>query len=436
MTARRPLALLSALLFAVPLGCSKEYQRAEYIGTRNVDKLRLSETDRGPAAGVDDPRLRGHYLLFGPMPRALAVTRDGTTYAAWPRVRQRLDAAVGIVARDGRVRPVPNRRWQQFNPAVPGERPAALHWVSPVALFADERDRLWVLDDGRINESRRVPGGAKLVCYDLGERRVVNNIPLDAALTDESRLADVQVELDHGSEGVAYVADAALGDAAGLVVVDVATGEAWRKLDGHPSVVGRRGFAFSVEGELVYPGARGGFRGDRVPANAPGVGVESVALSPGGRDLYFTALSGETLYRVPTSYLRERPAEGEGTEVEEVDEQAPVVALGGRGALGFANESLATDSQGRVYLADAENNAVRRLTPGREEAGSRLSLDLIAQDRRLIWPTSLGVSRGTLYVLSAQENRRPTLNGGRDGRQPPYSVFRLPVGSEALRSSQ
>ena len=438
----RGLAVLTAVLTlttALVAGCGGEYQYARKISGRNVDRIPLAESGEGPAARLTDERLRGHFLLYGPMPRALAVTADGATYVAWPRVRQPLDVAVGLLRDDGTIQKIPNLRWNQFNPAVPQQRDPRVHWVSPVALTVDERDRLWVLDDGRINETRPVKGGPKLVCWDLGENRVVNNIPLGQAVGRFSRLSDVVVELSHGREGMAYVADAALGERAGIVVVDLATGDAWRKLDGHASVVGERGFRFSVESELVYPAARGRVRGRDIPTDAPGVGVESLALSPDGRTLYFTPLSGETLYRVPSEYLRERPDPATTrpmAEAQVVDEDAPVEAMGGPGALGFANESMAVDSQGRVYLADVENNAVRQLTPGRNEAGSRLSLDRVLQDRRLIWPTSLSISRGALYVLSAQENRRPALNEGGDEREPPYAIFRAPISGESVRSAR
>src|SRR5262249_5876293 len=59
-------------------------------------------------------------------------------------------------------------------------------------------------------------------------------------------LNDVRFDLRQGKAGVAYITDSG---SAGIIVVDLDSGESWRKLSGHSSTKPDPGFIPIVEGE-------------------------------------------------------------------------------------------------------------------------------------------------------------------------------------------
>ena len=80
------------------------------------------------------------------------------------------------------------------------------------------------------------PGGPKLVCVDLTRDEVVQTIlfPPDVALPT-TYLNDVRFDLRRGETGAAFITDSSDQGPNGIVVVDLATGESWRRLHEHSS---------------------------------------------------------------------------------------------------------------------------------------------------------------------------------------------------------
>jgi len=104
---------------------------------------------------------------------------------------------------------------------------------------------------------------------------------------------------------------------------------------------------------------------------------------------------------------------------------ATVQDLGDRG---FASDGLGEDAQGRVYLTDYENNAIRR-------RGTDGSYEIIAQDPRMIWPDTIALGHdGYLYFTANQLNRQAQFHRGRDLRQRPFVLFRTRVDGMPLEA--
>jgi sugar lactone lactonase YvrE len=119
---------------------------------------------------------------------------------------------------------------------------------------------------------------------DLASDRVVKTIPFppDVALPT-SYLNDVRFDLRRGAEGMAFITDSADRGPNGIVVVDLASGESWRRLHDHPSTKAEalRSFLPVVEGRpflehtpdgAVKPGA--------------GMGSDGIAIGADGARLY------------------------------------------------------------------------------------------------------------------------------------------------------
>jgi Major royal jelly protein len=145
---------------------------------------------------------------------------------------------------------------------------------------------------------------------------------------------------------------------------------------------------------------------DGVPWRQPGGGIprvhaDGIALSPDNATLYFHALTGRTLYRVPTAALRD-PA----LTLEEFENKVEQVGVTGPA------DGMECAPDGTLYLTSLEDHAVKRL----KDDGTA---EIVAQDPCLQWPDSLAVAPdGTIYVTTS----RIHLGKG------PYSVFRFKPG--------
>ena len=122
----------------------------------------------------------------------------------------------------------------QYNQPGSDADPDAL--VSVQSIVVDPLDRLWILDTGSPMFQPTQRGGPKLVCVDLTTDTVTQTIVFeqDVALPT-TYLNDVRFDLRQGDGGIAYITDSSDSGPNGIIVVDLATGEAWRRLHDHPS---------------------------------------------------------------------------------------------------------------------------------------------------------------------------------------------------------
>ncbi|MFB5147989.1 L-dopachrome tautomerase-related protein [Burkholderia orbicola] len=332
------------------------------------------------------------------MPTGIAVDpRTRRIFVNFPRWGDDVPYTVGEIV-GGKVVPYPDA---QINRAM-ADAPTA-HFISVQSIVADGRDRLWVLDSAAPGFAAPVAGGAKLVAIDLKSNRVTRSyvLPPNVALPT-TYLNDVRFDLRAGKEGFAYITDSSTNGPGGIIVVDLASGDAWRRLSGHPSVQPDPSFVPVVEGEQLVI---------RAPGKPPvpfRVASDSLALSADGSTLYYAALTSRHLYAVPTALLRDRA-------VDEDKLGSAVVDLGDKGA----SDGLETDDRGRIYATDYEHNAIRRLDNGRWTT--------IAHDPRMLWPDSMTVAPGYLYFTANQIERQPLFHEGHDGRVKPYALFRVKI---------
>jgi hypothetical protein len=106
---------------------------------------------------------------------------------------------------------------------------------------------------------------------------------------------------------------------------------------------------------------------------------------------------------------------------QRVDDSAVATTVQHLGDRGFASDGLGEDTQGRVYLTDYENNAIRR-------RGTDGNYEIIAQDTM-----ALGHD-GYLYFTANQLNRQAQFHRGRDLRQRPFVLFRTRVDGKPLEA--
>ncbi len=299
---------------------------------------------------------------------------------------------VSVFNDDGSLSAFPNVAWN-----TPEGDPST--WLDAVlGLHDDTQGRIWLADMGTRSN---VP--AKFVVWDTVADRLDRVIPIPPeVLTPYSEPNDFAVDL---ARGKVYIADEGAGHGgdgsrAGLIVVDLATGMAVRRLEGHNGIRAERR-------NLVIDGATVRHRGDGSDA-VMRVGVDGIALDAAGEWLYLSPLNGHTLWRLRVDDLLDAG----------LDDTALAKRLE-RFATKPNSGGMAFDDAGNLYLTVIETNAVGRVTPD-----GRYDAPVVRDD--MFWPDGLMKGPdGAMYVVCTQLPRSPAL--ARPGERPvlPFKVFRF-----------
>lgn len=339
------------------------------------------------------------FEFYDAMPTGVSVAADGRIFVNFPRWGDEVPFTVGEI-RNGKVVPYPDAAINRFDPARPGETLGSVQ-----SVVVDAANRLWILDTAAPGFSKPIAGGAKLVAVDLTTNKVVKNIVLPpSTVLPTTYINDVRFDLRQGNAGVAFITDSSISGPGGIIVVDLDSGESWRKLTGHKSTSPDPAFIPVVEGERLAAREKG------KPPAPFNVASDGIAISADGATLYYCPLSSRHLYSIPTAMLLDRSA-SEGTVAE------AVVDLGEKGA----SDGLDADDKGRVYAGDYERNSVRQ----RQIDGEWKT---IAHDPRILWPDTLSVaSDGYLYFTANQLHRQAQFHEGKDLRVKPYTLFRVKI---------
>jgi len=319
----------------------------------------------------------------------ISVSKAGRLFVNFPRWSDRYRYAVVEAMPDGSSKPFPDAEWNQWNlkPQTAGS-----HFVCVQSVVVDSRDALWVLDPAAPLMGAVVPGGPKLVRIDLKTNRVTRTIPFGSDVAKpNSYLNDVRFD---NKRNTAYITDSGAG---GLVVVDLSSGKGRRVLEGHPSTMAQAGVQIVINGKQVLRNGK-----------PPQINADSIALSPDGEYLYYKPLTGDTLYRIKTSVLRDAslPQDRVAAAVENLGKV-------------FPTDGFWMDAKGNLYLSDLDHNAVVRRAPN----GAKTQM---ASDARLVWPDTFSEGPdGSIYISASHINESPSFNNGKSARTQPYGVFKF-----------
>ena len=359
-----------------------------------------------PSAGNADAA-RGrlevvHAFDDGPMPTGVSVSHTGRIFVNFPKWGDDVRATV-VELVGGNAVPYPNLAINQ--PAHDAD-PDAL--VSVQSVVVDPADRLWILDTGSPMFRPTEHGGPKLVCVDLASDRVIQKILFDPEVAlPTTYLNDVRFDLRQGEGGVAYITDSSDQGPNGIIVVDLATGEAWRRLHDHPSTK-------AAPLSTMVPMAEGRAFAERSPGQPPKpvtMGSDGIAISHDGERLWYCPLISRRWYSVATAALRDR-------SIGDNEAAATVVDEGDKGG---AADGLESDERGRLYATNWEHNAITRRRPDG-------ILETLVHDERMLWPDTMSVATdGHLYFTANQLHRQAKYQDGEDLRVHPYYLFRFEI---------
>jgi sugar lactone lactonase YvrE len=305
----------------------------------------------------------------------VAVSREGRIFVNYPRWSPLVTVSVGEISASGDVAPFPNEDWNTW---TPGLDPAD-HFICVQSVYVDHENYLWVLDPANPLFQGVVTGGAKLLKVDLQSGQVIQKIIFDASIAPSgSYLNDLRVDTDLG---YAYLTESGMGT---IIVVNLNTGESRRVLHSHPSTKAEN-IILNIEGQQW---------GGKVHS-------DGLALDLTREYLYYQALTGRSLYRIKTEFLRDTSL----TEAQLGEKVEFVIESGASDAIEFGPD-------GNLYLTSLEHNAIRRFT-------SEGKVEKVFQDSRLKWPDSFSITPdGTIYVTTSQ------LHLGNNPAEP-YRIFKI-----------
>ncbi|MBV9865594.1 MAG: hypothetical protein JO316_09610 [Abitibacteriaceae bacterium] len=370
-------------------------------------------SSRQQTAPTDEPcgELEPVAYFHGAMLTGVTVSQRGRIFVNFPKWGDDVEFTVAEL-RNGEAIAYPD---EAFNRTDEDDPAAAL--VSVQSVGVDPSDRLWILDTGSPLFKPTEYGGPKLVCVDLTTDQVIQKIlfPRDVALPT-SYLNDVRFDLRRGTEGVAYITDSAQKGANGIIVVDLRSGESWRRLNDHPSTKAEDITTFLpiVEGRpFLEPQPDGSFK------QGAGMGTDGIAISADGSRLYYCPLGSRKLYSVDTDALCDRT----------LDDEAVAATVRDEGDRGGASDGLESDADGYIYSTNYEHNAVLR----RNFNAANSVWETVVHDPRLLWTDTMSVATdGYLYVTSNELHRQARYHNGRDLRRKPYGLFRVRVDAKPV----
>lgn len=340
----------------------------------------------------------------GPMPTGVTVSRTGRIFVNFPHWGDQVPFTVAEV-KNGKAVPYPNAQINRINKAHPE---ACLCSVQSVVV--DPKDRLWALDTGSVKLGPNVPNGPKLVCMDLKTNTVTRKIFFPRSVVPAAtHLNDVRFDLRRGKGGMAFITDSGAKAPNGIILVDLATGQGFRRLGGHPSVKADPSITLVVEGQPLLERKHG------LSPQKPKLGSDGIAISRDGKTLYYCPLISRHLYSVDIDTMLDR------TKSEaEVDQT--VKDLGVKGA----SDGLETDAAGRLYATDYEHARILVGSPG----GPYKTL---AQAPTLYWMDTMSVAEnGYLYFTANELHRQPSYHNGKDLRVKPYRLYRVKVSAKPV----
>jgi sugar lactone lactonase YvrE len=353
----------------------------------------------------------------GAMPTGVTVSQKGRIFVNFPKWGDEVPFTVAEI-KDGKAVAYPDEAMNQTidTDNLTADNDYAASLVSVQSVLVDPADRLWILDTGSPMFKPTKYGGPKLVCVDLETNQVLKKIlfPQNVALPT-TYLNDVRFDLRSGQEGIAYITDSAQNGPNGIIVVDLASGESWRRINDHPSTKAEdlQTFLPIVEGRPFLVKQQKENEPMKLGAN---MGSDGIAISATGERLYYCPLASRKLYSVSTEALSDRS----------VDDKYVSKTVKDEGDKGGASDGLESDAAGCIYATNYEHNAIMRRNPNGE-------WETIVHDPRLLWPDTLSLaSDGYLYVTANQLHRQARFHNGRDMRRKPYTLFRIKVSTKPV----
>lgn len=311
----------------------------------------------------------------------VAVSDGGRIFVNYPRWSMNVPVSVAELNNEGNSIPFPNQDWNNWTPGMS----VADHFVCVQSVYIDKNNYLWILDSGLDITRGILEGAPKLIKVDLAANEIIKTIIFDVSIAlPTSYLNDVRVDTELN---YAYITDSGNG---AIIVINLESGKSKRVLGDHPST--------KAEDILLTIEGKGWVGPDGQPRK---VHSDGIALSNSREYLYYQALTGRSLYKIKTEYLRDNMFTD-----EELGDKVELVGLSG------ACDGIAFGPDDNLYLSSLEFNAIRKFTPDGKVA-------IVVCDEGIKWPDSFSITKdGVIYFTTSQ------LHLGAE-RVDPYKIYKI-----------
>ena len=289
-------------------------------------------------------------------------------------------------------------------------------YITPAQNSSGRPETLWLLDTGRptiqsastgsYSMPYAQPGGAKLVGVNLSNNSIYATYTFPSTVHyPDSYMNDVRFDLRPGQE-VAYIVDSSNEGRPGFIMLNLTSGDSWRRLTQHPSVLRTYNAVPSYQGHPFY------YRNPATPISHNQEGLDGIQITPDGQYVYYSPLTSQNLYRIPAANLL-------AMDSDPLAEQAASNNVSWLGQRGGEANGFEGDSNGLVYMLMPTRNAIYYYDP------ADLQVHGFVQDPRILWPDSASVGEdGYFYMII---NQLPYQDGWNDGvnlRQMPGAILR------------
>lgn len=284
----------------------------------------------------------------------VAVSHEGRIFVNYPKWSNNVPVSVAEII-NGKALAYPDKEWNK------GDNPEVFTAVQSVVT--DKKDRLWILDTKNPLFAGVLESGPILYQFNLksNQKEKAYTFPQGVFMAN-SYFNDVRIDTN---KEIAYLTDSGNG---AIIVLNLQSGESRRLLDHH----------YSTESEvdsLICDGHNW----------KNSVHSDGIALSPDQNYLYYTALTGHTLYKIPTADLLNEQLSNE--DIAEKVEKVMAIP---------ATDGMLFDKKGNLWLGGLENNSIRKID-------SRGKLVPVIQDPKIRWADSFAADKdGNIYFTTSQ----------------------------------
>lgn len=319
----------------------------------------------------------------------VAITPTGRIFVSMFPMDSPKYRVVELMA-NGTKRPFPTIDWAD------GPEIGSVGISGVIGIHSDSKGVLWILDMG----SDKSP--AQLIGWDTTQEKLYTTIKIDkAAILANSFLQDFVID---EANQKAYIADMSLGNLAGetkpaMISIDLKTGKASRLLEGTSAFM-------PPKRDIIIDASLLASQSEDGKVNKLYLGLNPIAIDEKSEWVYFGAVSGEMIYRIPASVLAADSLSDEkrAAKIEEYGPKHP-------------SDGIAIAPGGGILATDVENSSIGLTTKGKYE--------VLVQDKQLSWPDSIAVSNGWVYVTQDQLHLLPPFSQGLGNAKPPYKLMRF-----------
>lgn len=365
--------------------------------------------------GTYGPAIEEVHYYYDQWPIGIAVASDSRIFATY--TRGDYEYTLGVIVNKTAEIPYPsaalNLPPNQLNTSWHGiafGSGNASAFISVQAVYISSAtvsrpETLWVLDTGRptVHNAQgnpsmpyAQPGGPKLVAIALNNDTIYQTYTFPSTVHyPDSYLNDLRLDFNANlsgttGKGIAYLVDSSNEGRPGFIMVDLGSGKSWRRLSEDPSVLRGPQDVPSYQGHPFYLRQKG------MQITGQLEGLDGIALTPDGSTMYYSPLSQNFLYSVPTRNLREQ----DSNPLADIWAHANVSNHGQRG--GNAN-GFEADSNGLIYQLMPEHNAMYYYDPK-----DGLTHGYV-RDPRIIWNDGASIAAdGYMYINVVSDNRLRT----------------------------